>query len=234
MQVGPPRDRRGNPVATPAPSKPPQPRGATRTAILAVCLEFSLPSGTGSLQTASLALPQGRARERGGELSASDWVSGRAAGVSGREWPPGPAFPAALTPMAPPRLSAPSSPLPSWATQRVSGTRGKGSFRTPPFLPAQLAQLASKIETPGAWVQPEGAHKSPGPGALVQRDASHTYTWLGTQVVLPGPRVSFIPPRTGAPSPGRRLRAPPAFPSLAGRKAELVGLAWIQTVMDGP
>lgn len=98
LQVGPPRDRRGNPVATPAPSKPPQPRGATRTAILAVCLEFSLPSGTGSLQTASLALPQGRARERGGELSASDWVSGRAAGVSGREWPPGPAFPAALTP----------------------------------------------------------------------------------------------------------------------------------------
>lgn len=101
LQVGPSGDRGGNPVASPTPSQPPQPRGATRTAVLAVCLEFSLPSGTGSPQTASLALPQGRARGRGGELSASDRVSGRAAGVSGREWPPGPAFPAALTPCGP-------------------------------------------------------------------------------------------------------------------------------------
>lgn len=152
-------DRGGNPVAFPAPSKPPQLRGATRTAVLAVCLDFSLPSGTGSPPTASLALPQGRARGR--ELGKGFREEQRAfLGGSGRLGLPSQLL---SPPMAPPRLSAPSSPLPSWATQRVSGTRGKGSFRTPPFPPAELAPELVKNRDPRGLGPARGCAQKPWP-----------------------------------------------------------------------
>lgn len=183
-------DRGGNPVASPAPSKPPQLRGATRTAVLAVCLDFSLPSGTGSPPTASLALPQGRARGR--ELGKGFREEQRAfLGGSGRLGLPS----QLLSPPWPLRVFL--HPPPLCPRGRPRGSRvhvGKGASGLRLFLLLNWHQSSSKIETPGAWVQPEAVHKSPGPGALVQRDSSHTYTWLGTQVVLLGPQVPFIPP----------------------------------------
>lgn len=106
----------GDPFASPAPSRRPQPRGATRTAGLAVCP--ALTAGTGSAQTASLAPPQARAHGRGGARGAP---GGRGAacpepgfGKSSRRFlarvAAGACLPGCSHPQAPPRRSASLAP----------------------------------------------------------------------------------------------------------------------------
>lgn len=144
------------------------------------CLPRALTAGTGSPQTASLTLPQrepagaaGSAQHRlGAAPSAQKRVSGRAVGGSRCEWPPGPAFPAALTPRAPPRLSA-SLPLATGARVFV----GKGLPGTP-LLPVELVPGHVRHRDPlslGPARRRTGKHC---PGLWYWWDANHTHTRL--------------------------------------------------------
>lgn len=142
------------------------------------CPPGALTAGTGSPQTASLTRPQrepagaaGSAEHRlGAAPSAQNRVSGRAVGGSRCEWPPGPAFPAALTPRAPPRLSA---SLPQATGARVFV--GKGLPGTP-LLPVELVPGHVRHRDPlslGPARRRTGKHC---PGLWCWWDASHTHT----------------------------------------------------------
>lgn len=115
---------------------------------------------------------------------------------------------------------------------RHSGSRvytGKGTSGRS-LSPAEWAPGQVRNRDCLAWVQTRGRTQKHWPrDSARRRNLRHTYTGLGTLYCQAfGPLYTTLSWSLQFPP-----RAPPAFWPLAGRKAELVGLARVQTVTDG-